>query len=191
MNQFLYFVILILGMLTYSSAVYQMIHSGYSPSFFSRATWMLLGASSFFGVVFGGGSQSSKILAGSLFIGNTAMFLVSIKKGSRDFGKIEIISLVLFLVAMTALVIFRAPLISLIITLVARFIGGMPTIARAIREPKSEQVAHWYLFIAASVVTVVASPSKSFESILFPVYFIIFNSFVVLLVNRRNIEAHQ
>ncbi|MDQ3065385.1 MAG: hypothetical protein M3Q36_03905 [bacterium] len=181
----LYVAILLLGICTYTSAVIQMRQGVYSPSFFSRAIWLLLGVNSLAGVMLGGGSSSAKLLAGTLFFGNAAVFISSIKRGSRVFGTIEIVSLVLFFISCAVWVLFREPIVNLIISLVAHFIGGVPTIVRTINKPSSEKAVHWYFFFVASVLTVINSPEKNFHSIIFPVYFILFDGLIIFLVNRK------
>lgn len=181
-----YALILVLGIATYTSAVWQMLRGDYSPSFFSRGVWFLLGINSFAGVLLGDGSKASIILAGTLFAGNAAVFAVSYKKGSREFGFAEKISLVLLLISGILWAVLDAPFIGLIISLAAHFIGGIPTIWRVARRPHSEQAYHWYFFFAASIISIVASDNKSITAILFPVYFAIFDGLIILLANRKH-----
>lgn len=177
--------IAILGVLTYGSAVYQMFRGDYSPSLFSRAIWFLLGINSFAGVFLGGGSSASVVLALTLLLGNGAVFLASTKKGSRTFGKTEIISLVLFFVSCLIWIVFNAPIVNLAISLIAHFVGGVPTIVRTLKKPSSEKAVHWYFFFIASVLTIASSPIKTVDTILFPVYFGLFDGLIIVLVNRR------
>ena len=184
MQQALYLPIFLLGITAYGSFVYQMLKGDYAPSFFSRGVWFLLGINSFAGVVLGDGSKSSAILASTLLVGNAAVFIVSYKKGSRVFGIAEKISLALLIVSGLMWAILDAPYLGLIISLVAHFIGGIPTIWRVIKRPHSEQAYHWYFFFTASVLSVFASPDKALTAILFPVYFIFFEGLIILLTNR-------
>ena len=183
-----YMAVLVLGIATYASAVIQMLIGQYSPSFFSRGVWFLLGINSFAGVLLGGGSHSAKILAGTLFAGNAAVFLVSYKKGSRDFHDAEKISLVLLVISSGIWIFLKAPFINLIISLIAHFIGGIPTIWRVFRRPHSEQALHWYFFCTASIISVLSTNQKTVRAILFPVYFACFDGLIILLVNRRRLR---
>lgn len=184
----IYFVLIaMLGVATYGSAVYQILYGTYSPSFFSRGVWLLLGINSFVGVLFGNGTQASVILAATLLVGNLAVFLVSYKKGSRKFGTVEKLSLVLLIIALLIWIFFKAPFVTLVISLAAHFIGGIPTIWRAAKKPESEQAVHWYFFFTACIVSIIASPEKSISAILFPVYFAFFDGIIILLANRKRI----
>lgn len=187
MQTALYILILALGAATYASATIQMLRGHYSPSFFSRAVWFLLGIVSFAGVLLGDGSTASVILAGTLFAGNLAVFAVSYKKGSREFGVTEKISLALLVVSVLSWLLLDSAFISLTISLIAHFIGGLPTYRRAYLKPESENALHWYLFFAASVVSIIASPDKSFVVILFPLYFAVFDGLIILLANRQRL----
>jgi len=72
-------------------------------------------------------------------------------------------------------------------SLAAHFIGGVPTISRAINKPSSEQAWHWYFFFTASVLTIITSPTKTLHTILFAVYFACFDGLIIGLVNRRRL----
>jgi hypothetical protein len=183
-----YIIILLLGIATYASAVIQMLLKQYSPSFFSRGVWFLLGINSFGGVLQGGGSAAAKILAGTLFAGNAAVFAVSYKKGTRAFNSAEKVSLFLLVISAFIWILFKAPFLNLIISLIAHFIGGIPTIWRVIKRPNSEQALHWYFFCTASIITIVSSSTKTVHTILFPVYFACFDGLIILLANRRRLR---
>ena len=185
MQELFYSLILILGITAYGSAVYQMQAGQYVPSFFSRGVWFLLGINSFAGVFLGNGSTAAVLLAATLFIGNTAVFIASYWKGSREFGVAEKISLILLLISGLAWTIMDAPYIGLIISLVAHFVGGIPTIWRVLKRPESEQAYHWYFFFVASLLSIIASDNKALTVRLFPLYFAIFDGLIILLTNRR------
>lgn len=185
MRNFLYILIICLASAAYISAVWQMLYGSYRPSFFSRGVWFLLGLNSFAGVLLGDGSQSSVILAFILVLGNAAIFLFSYKRGTRVFGNVEKVSLALLIVSGIVLVVYNEPFIALAMSLTAHFIGGIPTIWRAIQNPASEQVYHWYFFTAASILTIIVSEQRTIATILFPAYFITLNGFIILLVNRK------
>ncbi|MEK7594314.1 MAG: hypothetical protein AAB436_01595 [Patescibacteria group bacterium] len=186
MNNLLYLLILLLGAATYISAVWQMLSGSYSPSFFSRGVWFLLGINSFAGVLLGGGSKASTILAGALFLGNAVVFAVSYKKGSREFGLAEKISLALLVASTVTWLLLDAPFLGLVMSLVAHFIGGIPTIWRVAKRPHSEQAYHWYFFFSASILSIVASDGTSLKATVFPIYFASFDGLIILLANRRH-----
>ncbi len=191
MQGFLHVLILLLGIATYGVAFYQMLYDHYVPSFFSRGVWFLLGINSFAGVLLGKGSEASVILAGTLFFGNAAVFVVSYKKGSRDFGLAEKLSLALLLISGLTWALLREPYVGLVISLVAHFVGGIPTLWRVVKDPNSERAYHWYFFFAASALSILASTKKTATTILFPVYFVLFDGLIILLVNRKHFVSQR
>jgi hypothetical protein len=184
-RQLLYVLILLLGVATYASAVIQMVLKRYQPSFFSRGVWFLLGINSFAGVLLGGGSGSSVVLAGVSIVGTAAVFAVSYKYGSRQFTIIEKISLGLLAASGLVWIFLQVPFVSLIIGLVAHFIGGIPTVWRVVKRPHSEQALHWYFFFPASVLTIIASHPRIAHTILYPAYFAFYDGLIIVLANRR------
>ncbi len=148
----------------------------------------MLGIISFGTVLAGDGSPSAVILAATLLAGNTAVFLVSYKKGSREFGFVEKASLLLLGVSVAAWLLLDAPFIGLIISLVAHFIGGIPTIWRTIKREQNEQAVHWYFFFAACIITIASSNDRAITAILFPLYFAIFDGLIILLANRHKLR---
>lgn len=188
MDSSIYLLILLLGIATYGSAVWQMLKGQYSPSFFSRGVWFLLGINSFAGVLLGNGSTPSVVLASTLFVGNAVVFGVSYKKGSRDFHSVEKFSLALLIISVFVWAVFDQPFVGLIMSLVAHFIGGIPTIWRVAKNPKSEQAYHWYFFFIACVMSIFASDNKSITAILFPVYFALFDGLIITLANRKRVS---
>lgn len=179
------------GITAYITNVVQMLHGTYSPSFFSRGVWFLLGIISFAGVFFGGGSSASIVLAGCLLVGNTAVFITSYKKGSRDFGVVEIISLALLALSVVAWIVLDSPYAGLIISLLAHFIGGVPTIWRVMRRPESEQAYHWYFFLTGCLISIFAGDHKDLRAIAFPLYFAFFDGLIILLANRKHLISEQ
>ncbi len=162
-----------------------MIRNNYSPSTFSRIVWVLLSINSFIGVFLSNGSKSSILLAGIFLIGNIAMCVVSFWKGTRTIGRLEYFSLALLLISLVIWIVFYAPLINLIISLLAHFIGGIPTYKKIWVNPKSESFGFWSLFFIASLLSIFAAHPSSLKIIIFPLYFTFFDGSMFLLSLRK------
>ena len=185
MDTFLYALILLFGTASYVVGVRQMIKNQYSPSTFSRIIWVLLSINSFAGVVLSNGSQSSILLGGIFLLGNIAICIVSFWKGIRKIGKIEYFCLVLLLISSVIWIFFNQPLLNLVISLFAHFIGGIPTYKKVWLNPKSESFGFWSLFFVASLLSVFVAQTTSLIVILFPVYFTLFDGGMTLLTLRK------
>ena len=122
-----------------------------------------------------------------MFIGNGAVFVVSYKKGSREFGTAEKFSLALLVISTVIWLVLQEPYIGLVMSLVAHFIGGIPTIVRVAKRPDSEQAYYWYFFFAASLLSIITSDKSDIKAVVFPIYFACFDGLIIILANRKRI----
>jgi hypothetical protein len=187
MYPLLYTLIVLLGTTSYVVGVRQMLQNKYSPSTFSRIIWLLLSVNSFFGVLLSG-SDSSILLASIFMVGNLAICIVSFWKGSKRFGLIESVCTGLLIVSIFIWLFFDTPIINLIISLVAHFIGGVPTYRKVWANPQSESVGFWSLFFLASIVSLVTAQTFQIDKIIFPIYFILFDGSMFLLAFRKKYQ---
>lgn len=181
----LYISIAILGLSSYAIGAWKIICNEYSPSTFSRIVWVLLTINSFAGVILSNGSQASILLAAIALIGNITICGLSLFKGTKEMGNIEYVCLGLLVLSVLIWIFFRAPLINLIISLIAHFIGAAPTYKKVWRDPKSENMAFWSLFFLASVLSVFASDWFSLKTIILPLYFALFDGSIMVLALRK------
>jgi hypothetical protein len=121
-----------------------------------------------------------------MLIGNIAICIASFWKGTRTIGRLEYYCLALLGVSVLVWIFFKAPLVNLSVSLFAHFIGAVPTYKKVWQNPKSESVAFWSLFFAASVLSIFASPSLALGTILLPVYFALFDGSIFVLAMRKS-----
>ncbi len=181
-----YVLILILGTASYVVGVKQILQGKYAPSTFSRIIWLLLSVNSFAGVVLSG-SNSSILLAVIFMLGNLAICIVSFWKGTRQFGFLEYVCIGLLVVSGLVWVFFYAPILNLVISLIAHFIGGIPTYKKVWLEPQSESTGFWSLFFFASFLSVVTAQTVQIDKVIFPIYFTIFDGSMFGLTLRKKI----
>jgi hypothetical protein len=192
MQNILYALIVLFGTVSYAVGIWKMLYNKYTPSVFSRVVWLLLAINSFAGVVMSHGSKASILLAAILLAGNAAMCVTSFWKGTRSFGSLEYICLMLLTLSGVAWVLLDAPLINLSISLFAHLIGAMPTYRSVWEKPESESSAYWSLFFIASVLSIFASEWQTLSAIVFPIYYTLFDGslFVLSLRGRLKQDAN-
>jgi hypothetical protein len=166
-----YITITLLGLASYAIGLWKMLDNQYAPSTFSRVVWLLLTINSFAGVALSNSSPASLLLAAISLIGNIAICIASFWKGTREIGKLEYFCIVLLILSGFVWIFLKAPLINLVISLFAHFIGAVPTYKKVIRYPQSENMAFWLLFFLASVLSVFVSDMSSPKGIIYPIYF--------------------
>ena len=167
-----------------------MLQGKYAPSVFSRIVWLILSIISFAGVVASESTSASILLAGIFLFGNAAVCITSFWKGTKSIGNLELACLVILFMSAVVWVVFDAPLLSLGISLLAHFIGGVPTYKRAWENPKNESTGFWSLFFIASMVSTFASLGEPWQLIVFPIYFTLFDGSMTILTLRKGSMAN-
>lgn len=184
MNQIIFVLIIFFALLSYAVGIKQMLNGTYRPSVFTRVIWIFLAINSLFGVILSHSTTSSIILASAMLVGNIAFCAVSLFKGDRRFGLVEYISVGLLIASGLVWVLFDSPLINLVISLVAHFIGGIPTYARVLRQPTDESPWFWILFFIASLLSIIISWGSDLSLLIFPIYYTIFDGSMFALSLR-------
>ncbi len=178
--------ILLFGTASYVAGIWQMLRGKYKPNTFSRVIWLLLAINSTAGVVLSQSSPASVLLAWVFLIGNTAMCVISFWHGTRRFGYLEILCMTLLLVSAVLWIASPNPLLNLGIGLFAHLVGASPTFKSVYQNGKSESLAFWSLFFMASVFSLVASIGSPISSVIFPLYFVVFDGTMMGLCVRKN-----
>lgn len=185
MDVILSVLILVFGLASYGVGLAEVVKRKYRPNLFSRCVWLALAMISFAGVLGTGSSRSSVLLAGIFLAGNATICLASFWRGTRHVGKLEIACLILLLISAAIWIIFRAPLVSLVMSLFAHFIGGLPTYHNAWRDPSNESAGFWSLFFIASLFSIIAAWGEPLRSQIFAIYFVFFDGGMTVLSLRK------
>ncbi len=160
-----------------------MLRGTFLPSIYSRGIWLLLAVNSFASVWMT--SQGGTLVLASVFlIGNTGMFLVSLRHGNREFGRMESFCSIVLIVCGITWLVSDVPLLTLCASLFAHFIGGVPTLGKAWRYPTSESFGFWSLFFIASLLSVMADWHLAWSALLFSMYYTCFDGAMCLLSVR-------
>jgi hypothetical protein len=177
--------VLAFGSASYVVGARDVLVRGYAPSVFSRVVWLLLAGISSAGVVASGSGSGAVLLAGVFLVGNAVMCLLSLWKGTREVGRLEHVCLAILAVSVLVWLVFDAPVVSLVLSLLAHLVGGVPTYRRAWRRPASESAGFWSLFFVASVFSLLATLGEPAQSLVFPLYFVLFDGGMTALALRR------
>lgn len=177
--------VLAFGTASYAVGARDVLVRGYAPSLFSRVVWLLLAVISSAGVVASGSGSGAVLLAGVFLVGNAVICLLAVWKGTRGIGRLEHLCLAIVVLSAVVWLVFDAPLVSLVISLLAHLVGGAPTYRRAWQRPGSESAGFWSLFLVASVFSLLASLGEPAQSLVFPLYFVLFDGGMTVLALRR------
>lgn len=157
----------------------------YRPNVFSRIIWLFLAVNNFVSVLVLKSSFPVLLLAGLSLLGNLVILLLSLKKSKNIFGRTELITSILLLASLAVWIFTKLPLLNLTIGLIAHFIGGTPTYKKVIKDPRDEDTLFWLFFALASALTLMSIHRTQFSDYLYPLYFALFDSLMVVLCLRR------
>jgi hypothetical protein len=185
MNLFLYVLIGIFGVSSYVVGIKEILKGRYTPSTFSRGVWLLLAGNTFAGLIFSEASESSIFLGGIFLLGNLAIFIVSLRRGSKHIGKLELFCIAILSISVAVWVQYDTPFVNLLLSLFAHFIGALPTYVKVWRNPHDESFGFWSLFFIASILSIFTTADATLASLTFPIYFALFDGSMTLLSLRK------
>lgn len=179
------FAIIILAASSYIVG-YRSIHNGYyKPSIYSRAIWLLIALNSFVGVVALQSKPNVLALSTMQVMGCLVMLIGAWKHSTRTFGKTEYICTCLLICSVLVWFAFKSPILNVLIGIIAHFVGGIPSLASVIKKPARENFLFWLFFASASLLTYITADKSSFQSYLYPMYFMLFEGSMAVLSSRQ------
>ncbi len=180
--------IIFFSSISYLIGFYAIVKKGYRPSLFTRMVWLALALNNLYSVIKLGNEIPTISLAWVTFLGSLLILIGSIFKGERTFGRNEKIASVLLVASLLLWLYGGIPIINLLIGLIAHLIGSIPTVVRAVKEPESENIPFWFFFALGSLIAFLSTDNSSFKGYIFILYFLIFDSAMVMLSLRRYIK---
>lgn len=132
-------------------------------------------------------AQGNKVavwLAGAAVLQSIAIFILSIKRGMGGWSKIDIICLFSALLGIALWKVTKNPIIALYFAISADFIGMIPTLIKTYRFPKTEVWTFYLMDVCAAGFSLLALSKWTIGEYSYPVYIMLINSLMVLLVIR-------
>ncbi|MBV6624110.1 MAG: hypothetical protein KI793_14420 [Rivularia sp. (in: Bacteria)] len=82
---------------------------------------------------------------------------------------------------------YKSPLIALSINIAIDFLGALPTIRKSYREPETEDLLSWIIFLLAHTLNLIAIKQWSLSILAYPVYLFLTVATIVILLLRPKI----
>lgn len=133
------------------------------------------------------------VLVGHLFsaLGCSGIFIAAMATRNFQLLREDYIYLVLGAACIALYVVFTDPWITTIFAVTADLILGLPTIFKAIKNPKTEKSLGWNIAMVCWALTLYTCLDKNLIYILFPLYCFLFNLTMTALTNNRRIARRQ
>jgi hypothetical protein len=163
------------------------IHKGfYKPNIYSRIIWSLLAANAFIGLVRLENYSGIIVLSGLQVLGGLLVLAASFRYSIFEFGITEKLASLLLVGSCIVWIVADLPALNVAISLLAHFIGGIPTMIRVLKKPTSEYTAFWVYFAIGSFIAFVFSDKSDYRNYMFALYFAFYNSSIIYLSLRKN-----
>ncbi len=146
------------------SAIFLVAYIPYFRDMFSRKTkphaytwliWIITNSIAGLGVWYGGGRFGIIIFA-FLFFMILAVFLFSLRYGTRNITRTDTFWLILALFAIVVWRQLHKPLLAVLMVTAIDVIGYFPTFRKSFHEPWSETVSSWVLFTVGNYLAILA-----------------------------------
>lgn len=121
------------------------------------------------------------LLTGEL-IGSIFVFFASLKYGEGGLSKIDIYCYLLLILDIGVWAVTKNALIAVFLTMTADIIALAPTVAKLMRNQKSETYLWWLFGVIAPVFSVLSEGSFELKKVLFQTYLLFANLAIVLLI---------
>ena len=174
-------VITLIGIALY---LFTILRGGTRPN---RTTWwiwtvvgFMLGAS-----YYSSGANHTIWVPVGYIIGPFAAAILSIKYGEGGWTWFDRYCLLVAGISVVLWVTFRSPLVALLINLSIDFIGALPTIRKAYRDPGSENRIAWALVFAGNTVNLFAVETWTFAIFVYPIYMFLGSGLLTALIFVR------
>ncbi len=133
------------------------------------------------------GSTWSLFLTGTYLTGNLINALLSLKYGYGHFKKYDFLALLITGVGIWLWAITGSALIALIIIILIDLVGNWLTLLKSWRSPYTENFFTWIMMTIGALLGVFSVGSINLTRLIFPVYVIIPNLAVsIVIFKRRN-----
>lgn len=110
------------------------------------------------------------------------IFGMSVKYGVGGRDALDVACLVIALIGVVLWRITEQPILALYFSIMADFVGGVPMFIKTWKRPDSEVWSYYAFDVVGAALIIFATNAKAFENLLYPVYILLVNAFVIALV---------
>ncbi len=145
----------LLGVLSYVPYVRSIVRGDTKPHPYTWLIWTLTTGTAAFGAWYGGGGYGGLTLVLWTVL-TFCIFLFSLKYGTKNVTKSDIALLALALLSIFVWWQLHSPLLSVLMVTAIDAFGYIPTFRKSLKEPWSESVFSWFLFLCTASFSLLA-----------------------------------
>lgn len=178
-------VAVVLTFIGYFPYIRDIIKKKTKPHIFSWIIWTIVTGIIYALQVSGGAGAGSWVTLCLTLLLLLIIFL-SIKNGSKDIKKIDIVFLVLALLTLPIWLVIKQPILSIVLLTAIDMLGFLPTIRKSWNSPYSETLSFYIITTFRHGLSILALEKYTIITWLFPVSWVLANAlFSLILIIRR------
>ena len=154
------------------------------PNIVSWLTWTILTAIAT-AAAFAAHEPKTALLTLGGTICTAAVVILGLKYGIAKFSRFDIFCQIGAVLGLIGWLAFDSPALGVIIPLIIDFIGALPTIRHSWLKPLEETWQTFLIGVIASALTLASLTRFNIVSLLYPVYLLIANGVLVLIILYR------
>ncbi|KKQ24519.1 MAG: hypothetical protein US40_C0003G0061 [Candidatus Roizmanbacteria bacterium GW2011_GWC2_37_13] len=187
MKEFIGLVTVILVFVSIIPYIIDIFRNKTKPHMFTWMIWTLTTSLTFFGQwQKGAGAGSWTTATAGLLV--VFIALISIKKGSKDIAKFDVIMLVAALLAIFPWMLTKDPTLSVVILTAIDVSGFFPTIRKTIKNPESETFISYVINAIRHSLSIFAIANYNLVTYIYPACLAVMNIIVLSIILKSRFK---
>lgn len=117
------------------------------------------------------------------------IFLLSLKHGVGGWAKTDIICLLIALFGVIMWQVSGNPMVAIVSSVLASFVGTIPAFLKTYKSPKSEYWMYYFCSFFANGLIYFAHSTHSFSTSIYPIYYVLWNlTFLILILRPQKVK---
>ena len=159
------------------------------PNIITWFTWTLLNALSA-AAAFAGHAYQTAVFAAAVTLVTASVVVFGLRDGIKKYGVFDYVCQALALVGIVLWQLSGEPAVAMTLSIIASFIGSLPTYRHAWRAPHEETWQAFGLDGAAAVVAALSVTQLSYLALAYPVYIALSDVSLVGVILWRRLRTH-
>lgn len=119
------------------------------------------------------------------------LFIISFKRGMGGWARLDIACLLLALIGVVIWQLTGQPVVGLLASILADFIGYIPAYVKTYLHPETEAWSYFMIDTGAAVFSLLAVNTFTVYALSYPIYILLANTSMVVLILWRNRAINQ
>src|SRR3989338_2872220 len=187
MKELIGFVTVMLAFIALYPFIVDIFKNKTKPHIFTWVVWAVVTILAFFGQWQKGGGPGSWT-TGVTGILTIFIALISLKKGSKDITKSDVVMFIGALLGIIPWLLTKDPTLSVVILTIIDVLAFIPTIRKTIKDPQSETLVSYILHAVRHSLSITALANYNMATYIYPASLAVMNVVVILAILKPGLK---